>query len=260
MKMNIWSELSKLLQQVDYEYMVFSRNIKLLRLRRGRSQQEVAESIGTTRSSLSGYENETAQPPFHLLIKLSDYYKISLDKLLRVDLSAVSESQLGELERSFDFDLTGKKLRVMTTAINEDGDDMIELVPEKAKAGYTTGYSDPGYIESLPMFRLPFLTKNRKFRAFQISGDSMPPVEEGAWVIGQYIDDWRDVKDGVAYIIATKNEGVVFKVAYNRIDSDRSLLLCSSNTFYQPFEVPVEEILEVWKFTNYISSKFQPNS
>ncbi len=240
--------------------MYFASNIKLLRKRKGLSQEEVAKSIGTTRSSLSGYENETAQPPFHLLLNLSDLYKVSIDKLLRVDLSTASEFQLSELEKGFDFDLTGKRLRVLTTTVDAQGDENIELVPTKAKAGYAAGYADPDFISGLPTFKLPFLARERKYRGFQISGDSMPPIEDGAWVIGQYIDDWRSIKDGVAYIVTTKNDGVVFKVAYNRIKEEGKLLLTSSNPFYQPFEVPVEEVIEVWKFTNYISSKFQPSS
>lgn len=238
--------------------MVFSSNIKLLRKRRGLSQQDVANRLGATRSSLSGYENGTAQPPYDVLLALSDFYKISVDKLLRDDLSKLSEFKLSELERSFDFDITGKKLRVLATTVGEDGNENIELVPEKAKAGYTTGYADPDFIAKLPMFKLPFLGNDRKYRAFEISGDSMPPIEDGAWVIGQYLEDWRQIKDGVAYLIATEKDGVVFKVAYNRLDTDGSLLLCSSNPFYQPFEVPANEIIEVWKFTNYISSTFQP--
>jgi hypothetical protein len=74
------------------------------------------------------------------------------------------------------------------------------MVPEKAKAGYTTGYSDPEFISELPVFQFPLLSKNKKYRTFQISGDSMLPIPEGAWVTGEYVQDWSLIPSGTACI------------------------------------------------------------
>ena len=41
---------------------IFSQNIKLLRKRRKRTQDDVALALDIKRSTLSGYENEVAQP------------------------------------------------------------------------------------------------------------------------------------------------------------------------------------------------------
>jgi transcriptional regulator with XRE-family HTH domain len=41
---------------------LFGPNIKLLRTRRGRSQEETAIALEVKRSSYSGYENGTAEP------------------------------------------------------------------------------------------------------------------------------------------------------------------------------------------------------
>lgn len=76
-------------------------NIKLLRSRRGRSQEEAAAALNIRRSSYSGYENSTAEPPFEVLIRMSEYYKISIDLLLKHDLTILRASQVGILERSF---------------------------------------------------------------------------------------------------------------------------------------------------------------
>ena len=42
--------------------MFFSSNIKFLRKRRERTQDDVAGALNMKRSTLSGYENEVAQP------------------------------------------------------------------------------------------------------------------------------------------------------------------------------------------------------
>jgi len=239
---------------------VFGPNLKLMRKRKGRSQEEVAVALDVTRSSWSGYENGVSQPPFDLLVRISEYMKVSIDKLLKKDLSELSESQLGTLERQGDADLTGKYLRVLATTIDSEDRENVELVPEKAKAGYRTGYADPEYIAVLPTFRMPFLARDRKYRSFQISGDSMPPVSEGAYVTGEYIQNWKTLKSGKPYIVVTKEEGIVFKVVYDQLKDKGTLLLCSTNPLYQPYEVAISDVLEIWKFVNFISPELpEPN-
>ncbi len=238
----------------------FGPNIKLLRNRRNRSQEEVSAGLDVKRSSWSGYENGTAEPPFELLLKVSEYFKVSIDKLLKVDLTSLSESQLGILERGGDVDLTGRQLRVLATTVDAQDRENVELVPEKAKAGYTTGYADPEYISVLPTFQMPFLSRDRKYRTFQISGDSMPPVSHGSWVTGEYVQNWQSIRDGQPYIVVTKEDGIVFKVLYNQLKTKGNLLLCSTNPIYSPYEVAIGQVLEVWKFVHFISNELpEPN-
>jgi len=238
----------------------FGSNLKLLRARRGRSQEETAIGLDVKRSSWSGYENGSAEPQLDLLVRISAYFKVSLDKLLKDDLTLLSESQLGILERGGDVDLSGRRLRVLATTVDKADRENIELVHEKAKAGYALGYADPEYISVLPAFQMPFLSRDRKYRTFQISGDSMPPVSEGSWVTGEYVQNWQTIRDGQPYIIITKEDGIVFKVVYNQLKTTGGLLLCSTNPVYQPYEVPISEVFEVWKFVHFISHELpEPN-
>jgi phage repressor protein C with HTH and peptisase S24 domain len=172
----------------------------------------------------------------------------------------LSESQLGILERGGDIDLSGRRLRVLATTVDRQDRENVELVPEKAKAGYALGYADPEYISVLPTFQMPFLARDRKYRTFQISGDSMPPVAEGSWVTGEYVQNWQTLRDGQPYIVVTKEDGVVFKVVYNQLKEKGTLLLCSTNPLYSPYEVGVNTVLEIWKFVHFISSELpEPN-
>lgn len=238
----------------------FGPNLKLLRARRGRSQEEVAIGLDVKRSSWSGYENGSAEPPLDLLVRISNYFRVSVDRLLKDDLNGLSESQLGILERGGDVDLSGRRLRVLATTVNSEDRENIEMVNVKAKAGYALGYADPEYISVLPTFQMPFLSRDRKYRTFQISGDSMPPVGEGSWVTGEYVQNWQTIRDGQPYIIVTKEDGIVFKVVYNQIKNSGNLLLCSTNPAYPPYEVPITEVLEVWKFVHFISHELpEPN-
>jgi transcriptional regulator with XRE-family HTH domain len=235
--------------------MYFPGNIKLLRKRRNRTQDVVAGELGFSRSTLNSYENGiVVNPTIEALIGFSKYFKVSIDTLVKVDLTSLSESQLSELERGYDVYVTGAKLRILTSTVNADNEENIEVVPLKAKAGYTAGYNDPEFINKLPVFQLPFLSRERKYRAFQIDGDSMLPIPHGSWIIAEFVHDWRDVKDGSAYIVVTREDGLVFKVVYNQLRKHKNFLLRSLNAAYEPYEVPVNEVVEMWKFINYISS------
>jgi transcriptional regulator with XRE-family HTH domain len=157
-------------------------NIKLLRKRLKMSQEEVAQALSWTRSTYSGYENGVAHPSLEGMVQLSDFYKVSIDVLLKKDFSQLSEKELNQLLSGTNVDLKGQKLRVLTTVVDANDEELIELVPMKASAGYTSGYADPDYLKVLPTFYLPFLSKQKKYRSFPIQGDSMPPVVEGSYV------------------------------------------------------------------------------
>ncbi len=113
------------------------------------------------RSTLSGYENKVAQPGIDTLVAFSEYFNIAVDTLIKVDLAELSEYHLNQLERGFDVFIKGSNLRVLTTTIDSQNNENIELVNEKAKAGYGTGFADPEYIKVLPAFHLPFLSRSK---------------------------------------------------------------------------------------------------
>ncbi|NQU86628.1 MAG: helix-turn-helix domain-containing protein [Mariniphaga sp.] len=230
--------------------MFFADNLKFLRTRQKKSQSDLALTLELTRTTLSGYE-KNVQPPFKVLIKIAEYFNISLDALIRYDLKQLSEFQFSQIENGFDVDVTGKKLRLLTISVNQDGNENIEMIPKKAHAGYTSGYADPEFISSLPRFTLPFLPKEKTYRTFQIKGDSMLPIPEGSWVTCSYIENWQEIKDGTACIIVTKEEGIVFKLIYNQLKKNKSFLLVSKNRIYKPYELEVKNIIEMWKFETY---------
>jgi transcriptional regulator with XRE-family HTH domain len=233
--------------------MYFDTNIKLLRKRKNRTQDEAAEALQMKRSTLSGYENRVAQPGLDTLLQFSEYYHIAVDTLLKVDLSKMSETQLRQLEQGEDVFLRGGNLRILASTVSDSNEENIELVPVKAQAGYTSGFADPEYISELPVFQLPFLSREKKYRTFQLRGDSMFPIPEKAWVTGEYVLDWSGIKTGEACIILTLDDGVVFKIVENRIEQEGTLRLYSLNPMYEPYEVHVSGIREIWKFVHFIS-------
>jgi transcriptional regulator with XRE-family HTH domain len=230
-------------------------NLKALRKQREMSQEEIAHTLKMNRSTYSGYENGVAFPNIENLISFSDFFKISIDDLLKKDFSDFSSVDWSNYMTSWKEEAKGSNLRVLASLIDQNNEEMIELIPEKASAGYVSGFSDPEFMKILPTLQIPFLSKDRKHRAFSISGDSMPPVNNGSYVIGEFLQDWTQLKSGTPCIILTKEEGIVFKFVYNHLDENQSFLLVSSNPLFEPYSVSVKEILEIWKFSAYFSKE-----
>lgn len=230
--------------------MHFPENIKFLRKRRKMSQADLASQLELTRTTLAGYE-KNIQPPFKVLIRFAEFFNLSIDALVRYDLQALSAFQLSQIEDGFDIDVTGKKLRLLTISVDKEGKENIEMVPVKAQAGYTNSYGDLDFIGSLEKFSLPFLPKDKTYRTFQIQGDSMLPVPEGSWVTCSYIQDWTNIKDGTPCIIVTQDDGILFKLIYRQLETNRSLLLVSTNRDYKPYVLSVNKMVEIWKFETY---------
>jgi len=239
----------------------FSNNIKLLRNRKKRTQNEVAAAINLKRTTVNALENSISQPTVPHLQAFSKYFGIAIDTLINIDLSRLSELQFTDLQNGFDVFIRGTNLRVIATTVDRNNDDNIEFVSEKAQAGYVTSFADPEYIGQLPVFQLPFLSREKKYRAFTISGDSMLPIPDGSVVIGEFIQDFTDIKNSQACIVVTRDEGIVFKLVDNEIAEKRSLHLVSLNTEFEPYDLPVSEVKEIWKFVCYLNTEIpEPES
>jgi transcriptional regulator with XRE-family HTH domain len=235
--------------------MHIAQNLKFLRKRKGKSQEEMAQDLGLNRSTYSGYENEVAQPSLELLLQLAQAEKLPLEVLLSKQLDQLSVAELDAHQGAWKGEASGQHLRVLTTVVNTQNEEEIELISEKVSAGYTSGYADPSYLQELPTLRLPFLSKDRKYRAFPIIGDSMPPVVHGSYVVGEFVQDWLRLPSNTACVVVTKEDGIVFKYVQNLLQEQQILRLSSTNPLYAPFEVPVHEVLEVWRFVSYISKE-----
>jgi transcriptional regulator with XRE-family HTH domain len=216
-----------------------SSNIRFLRQLKGLSQEQLADELKITRSRIGGYEEARNEPPIDLLIRLSEYFHIAIDALVRGDLKKTNLDGLMKV---------GKNRILFPILLDNDGNDMVELIPLKASAGYLKGYADPEYIEKLPQMKLPFLPTG-KHRAFPIKGDSMPPIKEGSFVIGKYVERFEEVKLGHTYVVVTKDDGLSYKRigAYHKREA--SYELHSDNKIYQPYKVKQNEILELWEYT-----------
>ena len=60
--------------------------LRTLRLRHGLTTRQLAEHLETTNSQISRIENGLRQPSGDFIVKMADFFNISLDKLMRDEL------------------------------------------------------------------------------------------------------------------------------------------------------------------------------
>jgi transcriptional regulator with XRE-family HTH domain len=231
----------------------WSGNIKYLRVRQKLSQETLSEKLGITRVKLNAHESgRTANPTIDDLINFSEFFRMSIDSLLKIDLTKLSEQKMKDLEEGSELFMKGSNIRVLAITVDKDEKENIEYVPVKAKAGYRSGYSDPEFLATLPKFNLPNLPKNGTFRMFPTVGDSMLPIPEGSDIITRYIQDWTKVKAETPCIVILKGEqDFVFKQV--TINKDGTMVLQSFNKQYFAYTVHISEVLELWEYYSFHS-------
>ncbi|HNI43289.1 MAG: helix-turn-helix domain-containing protein [Chitinophagales bacterium] len=243
---------------------VLKDNIKLIRKIKDLPQDKFADELSIKRSALGSYEEGRAEPNKEVLVTISEKYNISIDRLMKENLTQTVDTFLFSGEKNIPYQLTGnvdikgKNMRVLSITTDNRGKENIELVPQRAAASYLRGYSDQEYIKELPKFQLPFLPSNKTYRAFEIMGDSMLPLKEGSIVVAEYVEDWEDVKSGQTYIVVSEQDGIVYKRAENLLNEGK-LRLHSDNPNYPPFLVNVGDIKEIWKAKTFIATDMPDN-
>ena len=217
-----------------------SDNLKCLRSRQNLSQQETADGMKFGLDQYKKYEYGKNTPPAEALLVISRFYHISIDLLLTIDLRKIVVDNLLKLEDN---------RIVLPITIDSNGNNLIEIIPHKARAGYLTGYADVEFIENLPQISLPFLGPG-KMRAFPVGGDSMPPHTDQSFIVGKYIENLGEIKTNKTYILVTKEEGITYK----RLSSKNkdSVIVEPDNVVYNPYEIKLSDILEIWEYVAHI--------
>ncbi len=231
---------------------LISDNLKFLRKKIGLTQEQMSQKIGIKRSLLGAYEEGRADPRISNLLKFAEIFDLSVDQLIGSEISTLNKTKVRDNGQS----ATSNNLRVLSITVDNQGRENVELVPQKAAAGYLNGYADPEYMEELPKFQLPVLPGNATYRAFEISGDSMLPLRSGTIVIGKFVESAKEIKNGKTYVFLTKDEGVVYKRVYRYSDKSDVICLASDNRQYSSYDVKEKDVVEIWEAKAFISMEF----
>jgi transcriptional regulator with XRE-family HTH domain len=228
---------------------MINKNLKYLRGQQGLTQKQLAEKLGLKQAAIGAYEEERATPPLASLLDLSKIFNVNLDDLVRQDLSKTTEKDKKRSSLS-------RSREVLAITVDSQNRENVELVMQKASAGYLSGFQDVEFVKELPKISLPVLPRNKTYRAFEIQGDSMLPIQPGSIIFGEYLEGIDGIKNGKLYLLVTRQDGIVFKRVFNLSEDKAKLLLVSDNRQYAPYSVDSSDVLEIWTAKAFFSNQF----
>lgn len=219
---------------------MIGENLKYLRKKNKLSQQDLSSILNIPRTTLGDYERGKTEPNISMLLKMAKHFDVKVDQLIAEDLSH-SDYEV----------MKNKVMRILAISVDNENESNIELVDSKAEAGYLDQSHNPEYIKELPKLYLPSIPQGT-YRAFEIQGDSMLPIESGSIIIASYVEDLSYIKEDRTYIVISKKEGLVYK-RVRKDHENNKLVLISDNDIYFPYSLSYNDIDEVWQYYAHIS-------
>lgn len=125
----------------------------------------------------------------------------------------------------------------------------IQWVAKNLQQEYLANFQNPAYLNQLPVFQLPNLPMGY-YRAFESGADFAYP---GSILVGTFVRNWYDIKDGMQYIFVLRGHGFVYRTAFNQVKTSGILLLTSDIADLEELEVPLQDVQEVWEVKAFVS-------
>ncbi len=219
------------------------QNLKFLRKKFKLTQRALAKTLGINRENIESYENRKIKPQTAVQFRMASYFRVALSDLLYSDLSdQVGPNVPDSSPEPRQADRPGR---------------LIEFYNGPIAAGGTPGYPDD--LDQDSDYLLPIPAKylsNGEHKAFEIKGQSMLPITDGTVMIAEKVNRLSDLKDGLAYIIKTHRDGLVYKrVFLKETDAGRELDLVSDNKAFAPYRMHSEDVEEIWKPKMFLSQE-----
>ncbi len=225
---------------MDKEIPIEAQRFKKVREEQHYTQQSFAELLGIGATTADIERGKT---------KISG--KVVMELLLRYQINP-----LWLFGKSFQKIVTidGGDVSPKVITLDQDGNDTMVLVNQKAAAGYPHNVQDVEWFQTLPTFNIPLPEyRNATYRGFQVEGDSMlPNIRPKDWVLGKAVSNISEANDSRIYIVVLHDSVLVKKL--QKIPSvPEKVRLISLNSAYLPIDIEVKNIQELWQVNSKLS-------
>ena len=116
---------------------LFSKNLRFLRKKGNHNQDEISILFNKRANTIGNWENQKSEPSFTELMKLGDFFNISIQDLLDSDLEKLSFQQTSEITTA---SVTGQHIKSYpipepsTSMANEGSPDTFWLILRELRA------------------------------------------------------------------------------------------------------------------------------
>lgn len=144
----------------------FPRIISTLRKEMGKTQKSVADDLGISQALLSHYEKGTRECNFDFLLKLSDYYNVSVDYLLGKSINKSPQDGTIDLNSNISHNriniITMLNKKIITGTI----DVLYDLLEEIGNKGLNIEMSNYIMQDLYMLFRMIYSSNNKNLKSF----------------------------------------------------------------------------------------------
>ena len=232
---------------------IFGERLKLIRLEKKLSLEELGKIIGVSKTTLSKYERAMREPKITIINDLAAYFEVPVEWLIGYDENKYTNitSIYNELEpprqkvvykfAERQLQEQNKKPKVVHLPIIED-DYEVELVcGHESAAGFAILGDDSNMTSTvMKASKVP----NGADEVVVIKGNSMEPlIMDGEQV---FIRHQPSVENGEIAIVAILDDGITCKKVYYD-DAEGTVTLESVNDDYEDMVFPVEDIRIIGK-------------
>ena len=191
------------------------KQIKRYRTDMNLSQEELAEKIYVTRQTISNWENDKSYPDIHSLLLLSSTFHISLDQLIKGDITTMKEEISKEAIQKFNRDGAIFTVLLILT--------VIAAVPLAVFLGYC------GYIVWGILF-LIMIYYALRVEKFKKENDIMTYKEIVAFTEGKQLDEIEKAHPDVFNILLqVLDDGRITDSKGNTVSFKNTIIIMTSN-------------------------------
>jgi len=251
-----------------------AQNLTILREAAGIKPSEIPNRLGIPRTTWNSYEAEKAQPDIDRILVIADFFGVPVTDLLAKDLSKsnLNENQ-HDSKKQIKSNLKSNPLSNLNTQkfsssliVNEPetpyGNKNLEKnnvydLDSLAAAGVALFISDGDRRKTKPALHFPWLGPGLHIR-IGVAGDSMhPTIKDGDKTIATWVDEIGNLREGNAYIILDKEDGLVCKRIY-RFHTKNTLEFISDNETYKPYTRHFSDILAIFRIAEVTTTDLRP--
>jgi phage repressor protein C with HTH and peptisase S24 domain len=143
---------------------------------------------------------------------------------------------------------------VLTVTVDSTGEENTLLVPLTVQAGYPSHFNEAVYLSDMKPYHLPGFERGT-YRAFEVEGLSMSPTfGHRDIVVCSYVDRWDLLKPWECYVVVTAENLLLKRIGAVITDRRGSFEMRSDNLSYEPYRLPVADLLQLWQVRGYIST------
>lgn len=233
------------------------KNIKKIRSVKKLSQSDFADLFNISRASVGSYEEGRAEPKIDVIIKIANYFSLSIDLLLTKELT-VNELYSFDIFKE-EYHTTGTdQLFIREKDLSKN---TTPLVTKESYLEYIVNHHNKDYINHLPSITLPN-TQLGKTRAFEVPDNAMEFNNKGllqgdilscSFIEKEHIDQLQLEH---VYLIVTEKGIFVRRL----IKTEPGLTFEPDNPNFDTVKITTSEILEIWQVEGFYSTSLKPPS